>query len=171
MEEILNNLDTNLLSTFNDKGLKSYGYCELIQKDGKVNPVTCSLTATKKGRITAEIHDRFNGIFYHRLLNSPWSEDEDFTFGQTMAKRFVCRMRTVIAYKIQLGEDFIFDFIKAMPDRISVDGYKFVTFSSGTLIADHESVSTQEYGAIPYEKHRTPWNIFALEYDIEFIKC
>lgn len=166
MEKILNSLDLNLQATFKNKGLKAYGYCELIQKDGKPNPVH-----VQDRNVVASIHDRFNGIFYHRLLNSPWNEDEDFSFGNKISKRFRCRIRTVIAHKVKVGESFIFDFIKAMPEKLSVDGFKFVLLSEGTLIADHESVSNQEYGAIPYEKHRTPWNIFALEYDIEFIKC
>lgn len=152
---------------FKDQGLKAYGLCELIQKDGKSNPVTVDRT-----RQIAQIHDRYNGIFYHRLLSGSFQDDEEFSFGKQMSRRFTGRIRTFIAYKVQLGEDFIFSFVKAFPDKINTpSGYKFVHLSQGTLIADHEAVYNQEYGNNSYEKHRTPWNIYALEYDIEFILC
>jgi hypothetical protein len=156
---------------FPDKGLKAYGLCELVQKDSKPNPV--SVVRNKNGdREPAQIHDRFNGIFYHRLLSGNFADDEDYTFGKKVARRFTGRIRTVLAYKIQLGEKFILDFIDAFPGKIdSIGGYKFVHLSQGTLIADHEAVYNQEYGNNSYEKHRTPWNIYALEYDIEFILC
>jgi hypothetical protein len=141
-----------------------------VTKDKETKPVSVSLDTNKK-RPVAEIHDRFNGVFYHRILNSPWVLDEEFSFGATMAKRHQVRTRTVLAYKTQLGENFIFDFVKAFPEKLTLTGYKFVTLEEGTLIADHEAVYNQEYGNNSYEKHRIAWNIFALEYDIDFILC
>lgn len=171
MEKIFNNIDNGILETFSNKGLKAYGLCELVHKDGKPNPVMVG--RNKKGnREPAQIHDRQDGIFYHRFLSGSFTDDEEFSFGDKMARRFIGRVRTVLAYKIQLGEQFIFDFVKAFPDKIdSLTEYKFVHLSQGTLIADHEAVYIQEYGDNSYEKHRTPWNIYALEYDIEFILC
>lgn len=171
MEEILNEIDTNLLATFKDKGLKAYGYCELVIKDGRPNPISCTPVKGDKRRV-AEIHDQYNGIFYHRLLaSSPAQDDEDFSFGDTLSKRFALRMRTVCATKVKLGEDFFIDFTNAFPDKITLTGYKFVFLSQGTVIADHEAVYNQEYGDQSYDKHRTSWNIFAFEYDLSFIKC
>jgi hypothetical protein len=77
----------------------------------------------------------------------------------------------VIALKHSLGEEFIFEFINEIPDKISITGYKFVHLQPGTLIADHEAVYNQEYGQSSYDKHRISWNIFALEYDIDFMLC
>lgn len=171
METLLNEIDALLLATFKDKGLKAYGLCELVTKDDKPNPVTVSLDAKKKSRTVAEIHDRFNGIFYHRELNGNWREDEEFSFGDSLSKRHQKRIRTVLAYKTKLGEGFITDFVTAFPDKITITDYKFVFLTQGTLIADHEAVFTQEYGNASYEKHRIDWNVYALEYDIEFIKC
>jgi hypothetical protein len=161
-----------MLAAFPSKGLKAYGYCELVTKDGKPNPVTCVPDAIKRDRIVASIDDKYNGIFYHRLLSSPFIEDEDFSFGKKMSKRYSARIRTVIALKVQLGEEFIFTFVNAIPDRITtLTDFKFVLLSEGSLIADHEAVYIEEYGNNSYEKHRTTWNVFALEYDIEFILC
>jgi len=171
LETILNDIDQGLLETFAGKGLKAYGYCELVTKDDKPNPVTCTLKQGEK-RESAQIHDKWNGIFYHRLLNSfPAQDDEEFSFGNRISKRFSLRVRTVLAHKVQLGENFFIDFFNAFPDKMTISGYKFVFLSQGTIIADHEGVYNQEYGDQSYNKHRTAWNIFAFEYDLEFIKC
>jgi mannitol-1-phosphate/altronate dehydrogenase len=170
LEKICVNIDTILQATFKTKGLKAYGLCELVDKDGKPNPITVD-----KKRIPAQIHDRFDGIFYHRILaNNPYVEDEEHSFGATLKKKFTVRMRCVVAYKVKLGEEFMFEFANAFPDKLVVTylpEYKFVHLGQGNLIADHEAVFIQEYGNNSYEKHRTSWNIFALEYDIEFILC
>jgi hypothetical protein len=171
LETILNEVDRQLQATFKNKGLKAYGFCELVDKDGKPNPVTCS-NGINKSRTPAQIHDSHKGIFYHRLLaNTPVTEDEEFSFG-TLKLRFQPRIRTVIAFKQSLGEEFIFEFIDAIPDKITtLTGYKFVLLTQGTLIADHDAVFNQEYGQNSYEKHRITWNIYALEYDIDFMLC
>jgi hypothetical protein len=168
LETILNEIDQALLSTFKNKGLKAYGLCELITKDKKVNPVTCNKT-----RDVAQIHDAFNGIFYHRILSSnPFQEDEEFSFGSIVKRRHSKNMRLVMAFKVELGENFVNEFINEIPDKITtLSNYKFVFLGPGTLIEDHEAVTLQEYGQIPYEKHRTSWNIYALEYDIDFMLC
>lgn len=173
MEEILSNIDAYLLETFKSSGLKAYGFCELVTKDGKPNPVTCSLKKGEK-REMAQIHDQWNGIFYHRMLPSaPAEEDEEFSFGIKMARRQRIRMRMVIAHKVKLGEDLIFQIIEAFPDRREIDGYKFVFLNQGTLNTDHQGIYIEEYGndQTTYNKHRTTWNIYAFEYDLEFIKC
>ncbi len=173
MEEICDNIDAILLAAFPGQGLNPYGLCELVKKDGKPNPV--QVTPIGNTRKQAQIHDQWNGIFYHRILaNNDIIEDEEHSFGATYKKRFNVRMRTVVAYKIKLGERFMFEFAKAFPEKLStleLTDYKFVHLGQGNLIADHEAVFVQEYGDNSYEKHRTPWNIFALEYDIEFIMC
>jgi hypothetical protein len=173
LEKICDNIDTILMAAFKTKGLKAYGLCELVQKDSKPNPVT--VTPINNTRTPAQIHDSFNGIFYHRLLgNNGYVEDLDHSFGDVLRKRFTVRMRTVVAYKIKLGEEFMFEFVKAFPEKLStaeLTDYKFVHLGQGNLIADHEAVFIQEYGNNSYEKHRTSWNIFALEYDIDFILC
>lgn len=160
------------MAAFKTKGLKAYGLCELVQKDDKPNPVT--VTPINNTRTPAQIHDRFNGIFYHRLLYSNYVEDLDHSFGDQLRKKFTVRMRVVVAYKIKLGEEFMFEFVAEFPEKLStteLTDYKFVHLGQGNLIADHEAVFIQEYGNNSYEKHRTSWNIFALEYDIDFILC
>jgi hypothetical protein len=169
--KIFDNIDQTLQAAFKNSGLKAYGLCELVEKDKKPNPVSVEVKPNKT-RELAQIHDRYDGIFSHRIVGGSFTDDDDFTFGKRAARRFSGRARTVLAYKIKLGEDFIFSFVNTFPDRVSsLSEYKFVHLSQGTLIADHEAVYIQEYGNNSYEKHRTSWNIYAFEYDIEFILC
>lgn len=167
MEKICLEIDKAILATLPTKGLKAYGLCELVTKGKQIHPVTC------KDRKQAEIHDLFDGIFYHRFLNATPAEDVDFSFGIDISDRVSARLRTFVAFKVKLGEEFIFDFIKALPVRMSITGFKLLQRSSNVdLIADHEGVYSQEYGEkTPYEHHRTSWNIYAVEYNIEFILC
>jgi hypothetical protein len=168
LEKICNSIDLEILKALPNAGLKAYGLCELIKKGDQQNPVTVDST-----RKIASFVDSMNGHFYHRLLNSNQNEDEDMSFGDELIIKTAARIRTVLAYKIKLGEEFIFDFINAIPQKTKMDGYKFIHRSVAIdLIVDHEGVYNQEYNeTTAYERHRTTYNIFAIEYNLEFIKC
>jgi hypothetical protein len=171
LETILNEIDKSLQSTFKSKGLKAYGLCELVTKDDKPNPVTVA-NKINKSREVAQIHDRFNGIFYHRVLpNVGLSEDEEFSFGSRLKIKKSPKIRTVVVTSVKLGEDFIYQFAAAIPDKLTLTGYKFIFIKQGTLIDNHEAVYNEEYGQNSYDKHRINWNVYALEYDIEFMLC
>ena len=168
MEKICHEIDKAVLAALPHAGLKAYGLCELITKGKQRHPVTVDKT-----RKQAEIHDAFDGIFYHRFLNANPTEDLEFSFGIDITDRISARLRTFIAYKVKLGEEFIFQFAQAIPKRMTIDGYKLIQRSGQIdLIAYHEGVYNQEYTeGTPYEKHRTTYNIYAIEYNIEFILC
>ena len=168
MEKICREIDTCILAALPTAGLKAYGLCELVSKSDQQNPVTVDKT-----RKQAAFVDTQNGHFYHRFISGNSTEDEDMSFGIDISDRVSPRMRIFLAYKIQLGEEFVFDFIKAIPKKMALDGYKFVHRSSSVdLITDHEAVYNQEYNEkTAYERHRTTHNIFAIEYNLEFIKC
>lgn len=167
MEKICNEIDKVILAALPNAGLKAYGLCELIKKQNQ--PIPTTVDSTRK---TAEIRSEFDGVFYHRLLSASLLQDEDMSFGDELSDRISARLRTVLAYKVHLGEDFIFDFGKVIPQKIELNGFKFIQRSAAMdLIADHEAVHDQEWGATDYERHRTPWNIFAIEYNVEFILC
>jgi hypothetical protein len=167
LEKICLEIDKAILAALPSAGLKAHGLCELVTKNKQVNPITCDIK-----RKQADIHDGFNGIFYHRFLSAVPDEDEDFSFGITMSDRIRARLRTFVAYKVHLGEEFIFDFIKAIPKKIEIPGYRFIHRSPAVdLNANHEDVYAQEYGNTNYEHHRTVYNINAIEYNMEFIIC
>jgi len=167
LEKICNEIDKAILSELPTSGIKTYGLCELVKKGKTQHPVTYDKT-----RVQAEIRDNFDAIIYHRILNSDVQEDEDMSFGLELSDKVNLRLRTFVASKVHLGENFILDVMKAIPKKVILDGFKFIhRASSISLNADHEAVYVQEYGDNSYEKHRTPWNIYALEYNFEFIEC
>jgi len=168
LEKICLEIDKAIESALPNSGLKAYGLCELITKGKQQQPVTVDKT-----RKPAQIHDAFLGIFYHRLISGTSAQDPDFSFGVDIVDRVSPRLRTFLAYKVELGENFIFDFMAAIPKRITIAGYKLIQRSTQIdLIADHEAVYNQEYNeGTPYEKHRTTYNIYAIEYNIEYILC
>jgi hypothetical protein len=168
LEKICREIDRVILATLPSSGLKAYGLCELVTKDKQQYPITVDIT-----RQQAQIHDRFDGVFYHRFLSSTSSEDTENSFGLQLQDRIISRLRTFCAFNVKLGEYFIFDFINAIPRKTLISGFKFIHRSSALdLISDHEAVYNQEYGeTTPYEKHRTTYNIYAIEYNMEFTLC
>lgn len=167
MEKICNKIDQAILAELPSSGIKAYGFCELVTKSKTQHPVTYDTT-----RQPAEIRDSFDAIIYHRLLNSDVAEDEDMSFGLELSDIVSLRFRTFVASKVHMGENFILKVMNAIPKKIDLEGFKFIHRASSVSInADHEAVYVQEYGDNSYEKHRTPWNIYALEYNFEFIEC
>jgi len=166
LKNLCDEIDNVILNALPDKGIKFFGLCEIVKKGEQVFPVTIP------DRKQASIIDNYNATVYHRLL-SPMAgtEDPEFMFGATIPNRFKPRLRTFLAHKVTLGEDFIFTFANVIPHKLDLENYKFVDITGISVITDHEAIYEQEFGKTNYEKHRTSWNVYALEYDIEFIKC
>jgi hypothetical protein len=170
MTEIIDAIDAQLDARFKDRGLKSFGLCELVKRQGQVMPVKIENNGEKRSQVALD--DKWNGIVYHRLISGASSPDEDSSFGARIAKRQVARIRTVLATKLILGEAFRFEFANALPETLTIDNYKLVDVSENlTMIEDQEGIYAQEFGGGDYEKHILPWNINAFEYDVEFIRC
>jgi hypothetical protein len=170
LAKICDEIDKAILNALPTSGLKAYGLCELINKGNQQHPVTHDLT-----RQPAQINDRFDGIFYHRLLSIESNEDEEISFGVDILDRSNARLRIFLAHKVHLGEGFVMSFKNAIPSKITslpLD-FKFIHRSIGvTINTDHEGVYNQEYGeTTPYERHRTTYNIYALEFNLDFVEC
>jgi hypothetical protein len=59
-----------------------------------------------------------------------------------------------------------------MPVHVDIAGvYEFVDIGGLTLNTDQVAIYNEEFGENSYEKHIQDWNIYALEYAIEFIRC
>lgn len=170
MTDLIDALDAGLDARFKDRGLKSFGLCELVKRNDQVMPVKIENNGDKRTQVALD--DKWKGIVYHRLISGGSSPDEDASFGARIAKRQVARIRTVLATKLILGEAFRFEYANAIPETLTIDGYKLVDISENvTMIEDQEGIYNQEFGGGDYEKHIISWNINALEYDVEFIRC
>ena len=148
-------------------GIKFFGLSELMTKANQPHPITVN------DRQQVAINDRYNGIMYHRLISSALSQPDNLQWGNKAWSLYKSRMRTVLAFRVnKFDEEFVFDFSNAMPDLLTVDGYKSVDVTNDvTIISDQENIYKTEFGNGDYEKHIVTWNIYALEYGIEFLKC
>lgn len=176
MKDITDDIDTDIQSNLVDDGIdfansKFWGLAELIEKGKQVQPVTVDLLGNPV-RAQIAIDDKFDGIVYHRVLNSA-SIDSPESFGANIAIQFNVRLRTVLAYKVsKFAEEFVFDFINALPQRLTVTGYDYINIAENiSLVVDQKGIYEQEFGGGEYEKHMIPWNIFAIEHDVQFVKC
>lgn len=166
MTDVIEALDVYMDNLFSGKGMKPLGLCELIKKGTSVQPVHVG------SRQHVAINDKYDGMWYHRILSNGSASSEENSFGSKIAKMQTVRIRTVLSTKHKLGETLRYDFANQLPETLSVDGYRLIDVSENiNMVEDQEGIYAQEFGAGDYEKHATAWNIHALEYDVSFIKC
>lgn len=172
MKEICDKLDSELLAALPNEGIRFFGLSQLVTKSDQPHPVTI------EDNKQVSIDDKYNAICYHRLNGTAsFGESEEQDFGRSTGRKRVQPMRTVVAHKVHLGEEWIDTFLNEIPESLDVedggglDLYEFVDITGLTLVVDQEGIYAQEFGEGGYEKHRIPWNIYAVEYNIEFIRC
>lgn len=153
--------------------VQQYGLCHLIEDDNQEKyPSTLEENADK---VTPD--DQYEFQYYHRLLNGNVEPSEDFSFGRTKSALTRQPVRTVIFCKIDCDDlTFIDDFINALPDSFELDEspqqYKKITLLKDiNLIRDSPAIWEDEFSEAYKDKFQKVFNIYALEYSIEYIKC
>lgn len=165
MKLIMDQLDSDMLGLLPNEGIRFFGLAQLVTKDDQPNPVTI------EDNKQIAINDRYEAIVYHRILNGSLAPAEDRQFGTKLGRKMIQNMRTIVAYKAGKGEEWIQTFCNNFPEEVNVSGYDFIDIPDLSLIADQVAVYNAEFGINNYEKHIQDWNIYALEYSVEFIKC
>lgn len=172
MKEICDNLDAILLGALPSEGIRFFGLSQLVTKSDQPHPVTI------EDNKQVSIDDKYNAICFHRLNGqSSFAESEEQDFGRSTGRKRVQPMRTVLAHKVTMGEEWLDIFLNEIPESLDVedgsglDLYEFVDITGISVDTDQEGIYETEFGAGGYEKHRIPWNIYAIEYNIEFIRC
>lgn len=167
MKDICDQIDLYIVDKLPCPGIKFSGLAELATKANQPHPVTVN------DRQQVAINDRYDGIFYHRLLSSGSTQPDEWQRGNVSLSVFSSKLRSVLAFKVKkFAEEFIYDFVNAMPDSLQLTGYHLLDVTNNmTIIADQEAVYKTEFGSGDYEKHILTWNIYAIEYNVEFIKC
>lgn len=165
MTEIITKLDETMLGIFPNEGIKFFGLCEQVKKTNQVHPVTI------EGKKQVSIQDNWNAIVFHRLLSAGFSEDELQNFGRSTGRKLVQNIRTIVAAKAKKGEDWIYTFTQNIPESMTLTDYEFIDINDINIIIDQEAIYNAEFGENSYEKHIQTWNIYALEYGVEFLKC
>jgi hypothetical protein len=153
---------------------KFFGFCELAKRTNETTaqPIPLTITGTHK-REQVSLDDRFQLVTWMRIPGTVRREDDpDWDFGVVHSRKQIAGLRFVIAHKVALGEDLIFDIADSVPDLFEIPGYEIAFVDDGGVIDfDHETIYNTELGAGQYEKHRTAWNLYVLHLDISFIKC
>lgn len=166
MKAILDQIDKSILASLSDKSVKAYGLCIQVKKGASIQPITI------ESKIQAAVNDEWDLCYFHRLLNDEVDDNEEFQFGGSTPKMHHQKVRTFVAIKRKLTDEFIDRFINAIPEKLVMEGYKVIDVADGVLENnDQDAVYIAEYGDADYEKHRIPYYIYALEYDVNYIKC
>lgn len=179
MIDIIEQIDAWTATQYSGVNKKLFGYCELMQKttgtpaSDQPMPVKIIDKVANRGSNQVSLDDRYELITWIRLPgNINIVENEDDQWGLKDGRRQGAALRWIIAHKVELGENFIIEFLRDVPDRFSIDGYELVFINRNIEVdADHEAVYRTELGNTVYEKHRFNWNIYAVTLNVEYIIC
>lgn len=165
MDEIIDQINSSIESCFSGSVL-TYGLCHLVQDTNEQYPST-----KLKDGVKVTPSDEHDLVVYHRLLNSEFEESEELSFGRK--KNFIPNqgIRTVLIFDLE--EEFTpEDIANSLPDEIQMSGFRFVNVSKNmTLNRDSNAVWEDEYSDDYKDKYVKRYNIYALEYQINYSKC
>lgn len=166
MVELINYIDQQIDACAQD--VKLYGLCHQLEDDNGLYPATVELEA-----VQAMPDDEYTITIYHRLLAGSYDPREDLSYGRTITSQNAQKVRTVILIKIaEDDQNKIDDIINSLPDSFEVDGYRFVNVSKAiSLIRDRSAIWEDEFGDAYKDKYQALYHIYALEYDLQYIKC
>lgn len=166
MVELIDYIDNSIKNCITEA--KQYGLCHLLEdKGGEKYPATVETKAKK-----AVPDDRYLMTTYHRLLNGDPGPREDLTFGKRVVVQNRQRIRMVVFFKLGENDSRIDDIINALPDSFEVEDYQFCNVSKSiTLNRDREAIWGQEFSQAYKDKYQLVWEIYAVEFDLEYIKC
>lgn len=162
MKAITEYIDAHYLSLYPE--YKFWGLAELTDKSKDRFPVTVN------GREKVCIDDRYDCVVWHRELSGSRVENEEYSWGLEIASEYRIIIRTIVAYKVVLGEEFKYEFIGNFPE-FEIFGYEKLESSFGRIDVDHEKIAKEEEIHTQYNQHRLCWNIFTFENEIQFILC
>lgn len=176
MIDIIEAIDAYTAAKYPQLDLKLWGFCELAHKTS-TNQSDQPIPMTAYGyqeRKQVALDDRYDFISWMRWVNPVnYNVNEDFSFGREDAFESSITIRIIIAHKVELGETLIFGFVKDFPKRLRLTGFKYIFLgdSSPSIDSDHESIYKTELGQTVYERHRIPWNLYAIDATFNFILC
>lgn len=166
MIEIIDHINDSIENCV--ESVRTYGLCHLIEDDsGEQYP---SLISSDSIKITP--NDQYAITIYHRFLNGDYSPNEELTFGRSATAHNSQTLRTVIIFDIDADLSVIDDIINALPDDFELAGYEMVSVSKNiNLIRDSNSVWSQEFSDAYKDKYIKRYNVYALEYAVQYVKC
>lgn len=156
--------------------LKSFGYVELTNRTNQntTQPIPATINGTSN-RAQVSLDDRFQVMTWFRLPGQVTFgndiEGNDYAFGFKKSPVQKAGVRWVIAHRVELGEELIFNILDSIPGIFKIQGYDIASVdkTTMTLDADHETIYRTELGETVYEKHRFTWNLYAVALNLNYI--
>lgn len=168
MKDILQYIDSQI--DLCAENVKFIGLCHLLEDDSEDRyPATVELDAIK-----ASPDDNFDITIYHRLLDGDFAPREEEPFGRRRQMQNTQRVRTVVFIKIEVDDHVnqIDDIINILPDSIELEGYAQIFLSKEiSLIRDSAAIWEDEFSEAYKDKYQAVYHVFALEYDVTYVKC
>lgn len=182
MNEVVDHIDAQYLSLYPE--YKFWGLSEIVTKAKDRFPVQCVPVNGNREKVCLD--DSYDCVVWHRQISATRIENEEESFGLVLQKEFNVILRTIVAYKIELGEEFMFDFIDNFPNANTnsgsfdstfditfqgLSGYLVLDAEPGDINLDHEAIARDEEIHTQYNQHRICWNIFTFDNTFRFILC
>jgi len=179
MTDIVQGIDAWMTGKYgNTYSLLLYGFCELGKRTNadSTQPLPMTITGTHRRKQVA-LDDRFQVVTWTRLPGTitfgETIDESNWAFGLDDGNVSSAGLRMIIAHKVELGENLIVDIARGLPSLLLNDNYKIISIDKAatTIDADHETIYNTELGAGQYEKHRTAWNMYAVNFNVQYIRC
>ncbi len=166
MTELLDYIDDQIASCID--GVNFYGLCHLVEDDNAKNYPATFVQDSEK----VSPDDRYLITIYHRILDGNLDPREEVPFGRTVTVQNAQKIRTVVFIKMSESHSKIDDIVNALPDTFEVSGYSFANVSKNIgLQRDQNAIWEDEFGGAYQDKMIKEFYIYALEYDLQYVKC
>lgn len=168
----INEWAVDYLEASPENDVKSWGFAELVRRESKgkdktsTQPIPMTINGTSD-RQRISLDDKYKFITWIRWVSPVQTfQDADDGWGLRPARRKRIPIRIVVAHKVELGEDVIYDLARSLPAALMLSGYEFVYLDQYQIDPDHENIYVTELGETVYEKHRFPWNLYVINLDV-----
>lgn len=164
MRELIDYIDEQIKTCIPET--YSFGLCHLLEGDNERFPATIDKEAVK-----AVPDDRYEVVIYHRALGGSPDEDPALSFGKNPTRKNKQKVRSIVF--VRMGEnEKIDDIINAYPNSFHTTNYYFANVSENmTLIRDRDNIWNEEFQGAYKDRYQFVWMVYAIEFDVEYIKC
>lgn len=166
LSDIVTSINESITTCLGSGSSRTFGICHLVEDDSSTYPST----KLKNGeKVTPD--DRHEITIYHRLLDAELEHSEEMSFGRTKTIVSNQKIRTVLIFDLE-SETTAEDIANSIPGEVTLTGFEFVNIDKNmTLIKDSDAVWEDEYSEAYRDKYVKRYNIYALEYDLNYLKC
>jgi len=171
MTEFITAIDEYTNERYGSLKVKTFGFCELMHKTAENSDQPIPVTIPNRAQVSLD--NKFDLITWVR-----WEEpvsyqvSDEWSYGKNTAREGSLVARIVIAHKVELGEDLVFDFVNNFPNTLNIPGFNFIFIEDNQRVdPNHEGIYLTELGKTVYEKHRFTWNLYVVNFTFQFMSC